>query len=251
MSIWIYTDADNTLWDTNAVFAEAQLALLNLAEDLSGVHHPINSRVEFVREVDQAIAARHHARLRYPPALLLRALRERLGGLSPEAAAQRVLAQGSVPTESETTGLCAYSRILSRVPPLLPGVRDGLELASKQGMPVYVITEGPIELVRTRLQRLELAALTTGALSAAKTPGLFARLKQRAAPHSALMIGDQPDRDIRFAHEAGLKTILVIGSFRPRWAQLAETDLADSMVDNFLDAIKQAIQWNALSQCNH
>ena len=29
---WIYTDADNTLWDTNAVFANAQLQQLTRAE---------------------------------------------------------------------------------------------------------------------------------------------------------------------------------------------------------------------------
>lgn len=241
MSTWIYTDADNTLWDTDAVFAQAQLALLDAAERITGKQATATDRLAFVREFDQAIAIRHHQRLRYPPALLIRALSNGISGSSADAAAQRALAEGAVATEEEAEGLRSYSETLSSVPPILPGVRRGLELALDNQIPVYVISEGPLELVRARLQALDIERLTSSALSAQKTPDLYTRLKQRAAPRRAIMIGDQPDRDIRFAREAGLQTILIEGRFRPQWIQNKDTTYASTVVRDFFEAVKWAM----------
>lgn len=242
MNTWIYTDADNTLWDTDAVFAQAQLALLDAAERVTGKQAPATERLAYVREFDQAIAARHHQRLRYPPALLVRALSDGIKGSAPDAAAQRALAEGAVATEAEAEGLRAYAETLSSVPPILAGVELGLNLAHNHQIPIYVISEGPLELVRARLQTLDLDRLTSGALSAQKTPDLYVRLKQRAAPRRAVMIGDQPDRDIRFAHEAGLEAILVEGRFRPRWIQSTDTSYASAVVRDFLEAVNWVVQ---------
>jgi putative hydrolase of the HAD superfamily len=245
VSIWIYTDADNTLWDTDALFAEAQLTLLGAAEALVGRQGPATDRLQFVRQFDQAIATHHHARLRYPPALLIRALRAGLDGSAPEAAAHRALSQGSIPTTDEAEVLAQYADILAGVPPVLTGVTVGLQLAREREIPVYVISEGPLDLLQTRLNALGLDRLTGGALSAAKSPDLYARLRQRAAPREALMIGDQPDRDIRFAHEAGLKTVFVRGRFRPSWTQTADIQIADAIAENFLGAVESAVRWDS------
>jgi putative hydrolase of the HAD superfamily len=242
LSVWIYTDADNTLWDTDAVFAEAQLALLSAAEKIAGGQAPTAERLQFVRQFDQAIAERHHSRLRYPPAFLVRALGEGLRGAPVDIAAQRVLTEGSVPTDDEAEALRTYASILSSVPPILEGVRDGLRLAYESGIPVYVISEGSADSVRARLQALELERFTSGALSASKSRDLYARLKQRAAPRRALMIGDQPDRDIQFAHDAGLLTILVRGRFQPSWTQSIDITCADAVVQNFRDAVDWAVK---------
>jgi len=246
VSIWIYTDADNTLWDTDAVFAEAQLALLSAAERIAGEQAQTPQRLQFVRQFDQAIAAHHHSRLGYPPALLVRALGEGLRGSAAAVVAQRLLAEGSVPTNDEAEALETYASMLSRVPPILGGVRDGLQLAREHAIPIYVISEAPLESIQTRLRALEFEQLTAGALSAQKSPELYARLKQRAAPRRAVMVGDQLDRDIRFAGAAGLQTILVKSRFRPNWTQTAETANADAVVDDFLAGINWAIQSSAL-----
>src|SRR5262245_46559998 len=69
----LFTDADNTLWDTNAVYARAQLLLLH---SLAG-EHMFESDVEaldFVRRIDQRIARLHPKGLRFPPMLLASAL---------------------------------------------------------------------------------------------------------------------------------------------------------------------------------
>ena len=238
---WIYTDADNTLWDTNAVFAEAQLALLDAGEQWTGTKGPHERRLEFVRSFDQAIAKQHHAGLRYPPALLVRSLFEGLRGATPSAAADAALIEGFAPGPVEAEALNRYSAILSRQPPLLPGVLEGLQFARRADVPAYVVSEGPVERLRERLRVLNLQHLVSGALSATKSLELYLRLKQRAAPREVWMIGDQFDKDIRLAHQAGLRTILVLGAFHPHWENPSDATLADAVVDTFLDAIRTII----------
>lgn len=239
MAACIYTDADNTLWDTDAVFREAQLGLLNEVEKLSERSSNRSDRLEFVREYDQAIAARHHARLKYPPALLVRALRAGLSGTTPDEAAGRVVTEGSVPTSSEELALESFANTLRTLPPILPTVREGLQRAQTGQVPVYVVTEGPLDLARQRLVGLQLHTLIDGVLSAVKSPELYARLIQRSSPRRATMIGDQPDRDIQMAHVAGMHAVLVHSRFRPAWTQNISLEAADATVDTFL----QGIEW--------
>jgi ribonucleotide monophosphatase NagD (HAD superfamily) len=56
------------------------------------------------------------------------------------------------------------------------------------------------------------------------------------------MIGDQLDRDIELAHDAGLMTVLVPGRFQPNWIRGCETSHADISVTDFLTAIKWILQ---------
>lgn len=242
MSVWIYTDADNTLWDTDALFVQAQLALLDAAERFTGISGPGSDRLRYVRGFDQAIAVGHHQRLRYPPVLLLRALCAGLQGIPVESAAQRALREGAIPASTEAEALHVYADAISQMPPILGGVAEGLALAREQAVPVYVVSEGPQDILRARLQAHDLERLTTGALSAHKSRDLYSRLLQRALPHRAVMIGDQPDRDCRLAHEAGLRTVLVKGRFRPAWVDSSDVDCADAVVTDFLEAVAAAIQ---------
>ena len=92
----VFVDADNTLWDTDQVFAGAQLAMLAETELALELKAPPQDRLAFVRAIDQAIAARHHAGLRYPPRLLVRALSHALQGYGSEAAA-RAAWSGNIP----------------------------------------------------------------------------------------------------------------------------------------------------------
>jgi putative hydrolase of the HAD superfamily len=236
-SAWIYTDADNTLWDTNAIFETAQLKMLSSAETIAGRPAPEEQRVEFLRRYDQAIAKRHHSKLRYPPPLLIRALMLGLEGMSPDDAAVKVIARGAVPDAEEARAIGVYQTELARTPPLLPGVLSGLELATANQVPVYVVTEGSVESARGRAEDLAIKPYISGILSATKTADLYVRLKERAAPRRAIMIGDQPDRDIRLAHNAGVTTVFVRGRFRPDWHSEEDAGVADATVDTFDAAV--------------
>jgi putative hydrolase of the HAD superfamily len=236
-SALIYTDADNTLWDTNAVFADAQLRLLQSAESIAGLRVADDDPLRYVRQYDQAIAKLHHARLRYPPAFLIRALVLGLNGLAPGDAASRVISEGATPSEREARGINDFEADIAKVPPLLPGVRVGLEQAYESGVPVYVVTEGPAERARDRLKFLHIERYASGLLSAVKSRELYARLADKAAQRRPVMIGDQPDRDVRLAHDAGLTTVLVVGTFRPEWTLDKDIAVADTVAPNFAAAI--------------
>ena len=58
---FVVVDADNTLWDTNAVYANAQLALLSAVEEHVGVN-AAGDRLTYLRNIDQALAQRHPQR---------------------------------------------------------------------------------------------------------------------------------------------------------------------------------------------
>ena len=239
---WIYTDADNTLWDTNAVFADAQLHLLEHAEKIARKHTPSSTPLEYLRRYDQAIAKQHHLRLRYPPALLIRALIMGLQGATSDAAAAALMVNGAVPSSEERSALQSYEADLARVPCLLPGVKDGLQLANDSRIPVYVVTEGPADTARTRLKSLGIESYTSGVLSAQKTRDLYIRLIERAFPRRAVMIGDQPDRDVQLAHDAGMTTILVASRFRPEWLGTSDSGGADAVTQDFLAAIRWVVE---------
>src|SRR5271166_6606545 len=84
----VFVDADNTLWDTDGVYATAQLNLLAAVETVTWSRSSAGDRLAQVREVDQALAERHHRGLRYPTRLLAIAVARVLAGEDMEAAAK-------------------------------------------------------------------------------------------------------------------------------------------------------------------
>ena len=96
--VTVFVDANNTLWDTDRVFANTQLRLLHDVEESLGLTWPDEDRLEFVRAADQELATLHHDGLRYPPALLVRALSLALDGMDPVRAAKIAL-HGSKPAK--------------------------------------------------------------------------------------------------------------------------------------------------------
>jgi putative hydrolase of the HAD superfamily len=241
VQVWIYSDADNTLWDTNAVYANAQLGLLDDAEKIAATTLGQPDRLAFVRLYDQALASRDHRRLKYPPELLVRALALGLKGSQPDAVAERLVSSGVVPDATESAVADRYRVTLNESPPLLPGVAPGLQRAVTAGARVFVVSEGNDQLVRDRLNRLGISHFVSGVLIAPKTPELFRRLVLRADPHPAIVIGDQADRDIAPAVEAGAIGILVPSRFKPKWISAQAESAASYVASDFLDAVNWAL----------
>lgn len=231
----IYTDADNTLWDTDAVFRAAQIALLDHVETIAAAKTSASDRLAFVREYDQAIASQHHERLRYPPALLAHALMLALRGTSPTEAAKRVIRDGGLPVTDDAVG--RFAGMLKTLPPLLPGVREGIDLAERGGFKIYVVTEGTQERTARNLRDHGLLEHTTQVLSATKSVTLYTRLKILAGSSSVAMIGDQLDRDVLYAREAGLFAVWVPGAFRPKWVDAEASANASFVARDFLAAM--------------
>ncbi|HEY3776826.1 MAG TPA: HAD family hydrolase [Rhizomicrobium sp.] len=236
----VFLDADNTLWDTDAVFAAAQLQLLQALEDKVGKRVEATDRVNFVREIDQALAERHHAGLRYPPELLVKAVAKRLSGAHAAVAVRSLISDPSLGTAlPDSTILRIAQRFrgsLMVLPELRPGVRTGLAELKGVGCVNFVLTEGAREQVAHRLSEHRIDDAIYRVLEAPKHKALYDRVLRRFGGDSrrAFMVGDQLSRDIAPALAAEINTIYFPGGFRPKW-DIASAIRPDFTISNFKD----------------
>lgn len=241
MEATLFTDADNTLWDTDSVFAHAQLQLLEEVENLVRSKLGAFERLAFVRAVDQHLAELHHSGLRYPPRLLALSIARLLDGGGPVEAAARSVVRGTISDDAFHAPAGEIERqflaAIRVAPALRAGVRDGLDALSKRGCPVVVVTEGSREHVDQRVRELGLSGFITRIIEAPKRPELYARVRKLTSlPQHAFMIGDQLDRDIAPAKVAGLTTIYFAGGFHPKWSPNIDDIQPDYVVDDFAEA---------------
>src|SRR3546814_4127981 len=87
-----------------------------------------------------------------------------------------------------------------------------------------VITEGERDRVRRTARAHQLEGLFDRIIEAPKIPRIYQRaLRLVGDASTAFMVGDQLQRDIRPAKEAGLRTIYFPGGFRPHWELKEQT----------------------------
>ncbi len=235
----VFVDADNTLWDTDGVFAAAQLNLLGAIEDVTGRTCSEIDRLAFVRLTDQGLAERHHLGLRYPPRLLVSALAAVLHGEDSELAVGRAL-NGSgvvyVGQEEVTPIIEAYFLNIGMLPSLRPGVKVGLLALRDAGCTILIVTESAQAKVSRTAEHLGLNIFVSRIIEGVKRPDLYRRvLRLTKMPDQAFMIGDQLDRDIWPAKAAGLTTIYFPGGFRPRWTMKMDSVQPDYVVGSFAE----------------
>ena len=237
----ILADADNTLWDTDTIFAEAQQTMLTAVERQTGRMAPGRDRLKWVRSFDQGIARVDHRHLRYPPGLLVQALALGLTGTRVrEAAAAAVGGRASIlPAAVVDAIVNTYAARLQAHPPLLRGVSAGLSAAAAANVDVWVLTEGAAERQRSRIDHHRLTPFIKGVAEVTKTAEQFERQRRRFSPRLLYVVGDQPDRDIAPAREAGCRTVLVPSRFRPDW----HDDGAWTEADHVTDSFERAILW--------
>lgn len=233
----LFADADNTLWDTDRVFADAQLDLLRAIEVLTGTEFT-GDRLAYVRAIDQGIAGRHHAGLRYPPRLLVHALASALGGEEQGRAVRIALSaiSGSISGEQANQLEEAFFASLAQIPEPRPGVKTALRTMSEAGVSILIVTEGARAKIDSVARALGLDRFITRIIEGAKRPDLYRRvIRLTRTPQRAFMIGDQLDRDIAPAKAAGLETIFFPGGFRPHWSPEVAKVAPDHVVASFAD----------------
>jgi putative hydrolase of the HAD superfamily len=234
----LFCDADNTLWDTDSVFSKAQLALLERIEETTAITYDGTDRLAFVRSIDQTLAERHHADLRYPPRLLACATALVLKGMDVGSAAR--VAEIGPRKENVISQAAAHSvekefiQMVRRVPKLREGVWSGLEELRQMGTTIFVITEGARERAIRTASALGISRFLDRLIEAPKRTELYRRVLQlRRASGGAFMVGDQLDRDIGPAKRAGLETIYFPGGFIPRWSPDVEAIGPAQVISSF------------------
>lgn len=241
----ILTDADNTLWDTDSVFSAAQLCLLSSVEEMTSNRYAQDDRLEFVRRYDQALAAIHHAHLKYPPTLLVRALEMALRGTDPSTAAAVVCRGGhssNIGQSAIDLAVEEYFASLGRLPDLLPTVRESLALLRDAGIRPFILTEGRIDKQKKILLHYSLTDLVSGIYEVTKDRAQFERLRLRFSPAEVVIVGDQLDRDIIPAKAAGCSTVLVPGRFRPYWHREDQASEASVVASTFAEGVHWILQ---------
>jgi len=243
----VFVDADNTLWDTDGVYAAAQLSLLSAVETMVGTSAASHDRLAFIRALDQDLAERHHSGLRYPPKLLTYALALALRG-EPESIAVRSALMdldhgGGLDTDAADLAARRFFDALKAVPTLRTGVQVGLHRLKAMGCLVIVVTEGTQARIEATVEVLGLAADIDRLIEAPKQTRLFQRLARLSrAPEPMFMIGDQLQRDIAPAKAAGMETIYFPGNFAPKWELVGDVVHPDHRIDNF-ECIEQIVAY--------
>jgi putative hydrolase of the HAD superfamily len=167
----LFTDADNTLWDTDAVFAAAQLEMLREMERRTGHNAPDDEDrgLAFLRNVDQRIAATHPEYLRYPPGLLAQGLAMALAGNNIAEVVERITGPTAEITGEFEQVQAQFLESVRRIPPLRDGVQAGLLAISATQVPITIVTEERAERCRRILAEHGLDSLITEVVSVRKS----------------------------------------------------------------------------------
>jgi putative hydrolase of the HAD superfamily len=225
----VVIDADNTLWDTDAVYAEAQLELLQRVENAVDRNLEGNSerRLLFVRQLDQELAASHPAHLRYPPALLAAAIRRAL--VDGFAASTDITEDVSW---SRAAAVHFVNRIQTRIPKLRKGVVQGLAKVASISHRLVLVTEGDRKRCKLLLETHKLQKYFNDIVHGQKSPPFYSNLLARWPHDLGINVGDQLDRDVAFASEAGFVTVHFPSAFTPFWVSDIQV-IPDFVINTF------------------
>lgn len=245
-----FTDADNTLWDTDGVFRSAQLRLLEGVEAIGLLPCTEVDRSAFVRKLDQCIAHKHHRGLRYPVEMLISGLAYALRKNKIDNAIDVALSGRNVLSEVQTRSLAeAFNNDLKMTPKLRDGVAAGIQALVERSIPITVVTEGSKPRIESLLELYQLRASMADVVEATKTAALFRRLRRRHPQKKCWMIGDQADRDIEFALQGGMQGVLFLGGFLPHWTKEAPIDVHS--VSRYDAGVQKMLSHCASQQLNY
>lgn len=235
-NILVVTDADNTLWDTDAVYAEGQLGLLKRIESDIGITTDSEDRLAFVREVDQELVRLHNYNLKYPPIFLDLALSFSLKGLSPFEAANKAMEYDV----GEISGARArkhvnwfIDHIINEKPKLRPGVLEGLKQLHKMNATIIILTEGYEKRCNSLIKSFGLKDFFSDVIVNRKEIAIYKKILKENRNKKSFMIGDQLDRDVFPAMEAGFIAIYFPGGFQPKWIPNENSNRPDYQISSF------------------
>jgi len=244
--LWV-TDADNTLWDTNEVYARAQLGLVDELTLALRIQLREPDALSWLRSEDQAIAARHAQGLRYPPELLVGALASRL--LDQEASSASPKSIDVLLPPAVVSGIVKnYLVALKAMPKLARGVLEGLEQLAANNARVVVVTEGARKRIEETLKHLGLTPLVEEVIEEKKSTSIFSTILASYDGASAWAVGDQLDRDVLPAVEAGFKGVYIEGGFQPSWHPEVDASAAYFICNDYADAVRTALKLRRSTQ---
>ena len=128
-----------------------------------------------------------------------------------------------------------FLKDLRHMPKLRMGVAEGLREVRDRGWRLIIASEGGRGTCAKRLSHYGLCSFVDEIHDIRKSPEAFRELSLlfEAETRTRICIGDQLDRDILFAKEAGFVTVYFPGTFVPSWAPRVEDVKPDFTVKSF------------------
>lgn len=249
-------DADNTLWDTNATFTNAQLGML---ESLKDKGFEIEPRAELprLREFDSALV-KHLGRHEYDFSALALSLYFHYSGLRVNEAIDKSVnslkrQQNSFETRFAVQCGEAFKESLMRVPPLFLGTKETLlRLKTIHKSILILFTEGEIGRIEKILNANSLKGIFNYILNGKKSVEQFKKARsiglellrkdsRREQNPIVIVVGDLLDRDIRFANMIGAIAVHKPGGYKPNQEPKDSHEIPDYKINRISDV--EGIIW--------
>lgn len=225
----VIVDGDNTLWDTNAVFENAQLNMLHC---LNKENLNIDPKSEFLtlREFDD-ILVEHYNSHEYNFSVLALALYLHFKGAKRDEAISKACKAFENKLGIEGINLAMkcgniFEKDLRKFPPLFKDVKKTLKVLKQHGCVIILSSEGNKERVRRIIKYYSMEAYFDHILNGRKSIEQFKEAKNIGISiwsirHTddetipkIVVIGDLLDRDIRFGNQIGAITVYKPGGYK-------------------------------------
>jgi putative hydrolase of the HAD superfamily len=247
MSAIIVFDADNTLWDTNAVFREAQIDLLSVFAEAGLLKNP-KAALDTLRKIDRALV-RLTGQFEYDFTFLARAVGHYYSGIiNVEQAADFALKQiESVSASVIEKSSAAFAQTLEEIPPLFGDTEEVLRCLtgtrSLQGSSVLILfTDGErlrieriletYKLAESTFDEVVIGRKTAESFNEVRLLGLDKLKSVGRSEAKLLMIGDSLKHDIAPSKQAGFTTIYKPADFLGAEAPTNSDELPDFRIDS-------------------
>ncbi len=217
-------DADNTLWDTNQVFLNAQLEMINALRQ-NGYGLDQETAIQAIRDLDFKIAVTLN-NFEYDFSRLACALLLVERGL-PETEAVQLVCAAEPPVDEWPTALGAgrafYQYLDRHFPVLFAGVMETLTALRDAGNTLVLHSEGLRGRILRTLAAHALEPLFDCLALERKSRESFQRARRAGEnlfrtstgqnPDRCVVVGDSPKRDIRFGNLIGATTVFKPGGW--------------------------------------
>jgi putative hydrolase of the HAD superfamily len=217
-------DADNTLWNTNAVFRKAQLEILRVFAKSGLIKEP-ESELDNLRLIDKALANLAQD-FEYRPIMLPVALDHYYSrNVSVDEAAAWALQQGSGYAQDFVRYSCeSFNKALEQIPPMFKDAEEvliRLQDSRSSGTPITLVmfSEGKAHRLERILEAHDLRnrKVFDQIVIQKKSLDSFCHVREMAYRHSSsvkeypetlfVMVGDSIQRDIVLANRTGFVTV--------------------------------------------
>jgi putative hydrolase of the HAD superfamily len=242
-------DADNTIWDTNSVYLEAQLAMLRPFQ-INGYIKDHTKEIISLRSIDQSLAKKI-SNFEYNPLFLAKALTfYYVSKVALDESVNMALQDTNSVVNASDITIASYKNYISyisKIPALLKGVKDffiQLNSQNKVNIATILYSEGEISRINSVFQSHSFESLSPfdEIVVNSKNSENFIKAKQIGLKYlptdgeiQTIVIGDSLKRDIIPANYAGFVTIYIPAAYQGVEQYTLPFEKPDFQIDSFHD----------------